>query len=185
MIITIIGTEGVGKTSTASEAVKMLRSIGNPAVHLDGDLFRRMTGNRDYSEAGRFANALGLGAMARTFDVLRYNVLVSAVFPSYLIRRQFRDVAGDVMMVHLNDKPLTARAHGRTEMTGLDLEPKLIELKREHSALRTAQAMFALILLNPAAPDIIGWENMPSLGTILTSVDEIKRIDAKVYDYSI
>lgn len=122
MILAIIGTEGMGKTTLAAYFAKMLRSYGHATAHLDGDVARTIIGNGDYSDRGRNLNAWTLGGLTRGLSMSGHNVLVSAVFPLRSLRRSFQHACReDVFWVLLEGDPFITREHGRTTVEDPDL----------------------------------------------------------------
>jgi hypothetical protein len=120
MILAFIGSEGQGKTCTAAAMASKLRASGHATAHIDGDLTRVLIGNGDYSPAGRRYNAWMAGVMARGLSKSGYNVLVSAVFPTEVVRHSFQSACGErVVWVHLDGPTFVSRIHGITEMESL------------------------------------------------------------------
>src|SRR6266545_5516700 len=56
MIYWFTGQPGAGKTTLALALQAVLRKSGHTVVHLDGEFLREITGNRDFTEAGRTRN---------------------------------------------------------------------------------------------------------------------------------
>jgi len=122
MILTLIGSEGVGKSQTGYHLAKLLRGSGHATAHLDGDLMRAITGNGDYSARGRRCNAFATGNVVRGLHKSGYNVIISAVFPLLAVRRSFQHACGgDVFWVHLKYTPFVQRLHGAVEVEALHM----------------------------------------------------------------
>jgi len=89
MTILLFGQPGSGKTTIAKLMADILRSVGLSVVHVDGDVFREMTGNSDYSRTGRENNMekvyLTLASLDGVFDV----VIGSVVAPYAQARSHF------------------------------------------------------------------------------------------------
>jgi adenylylsulfate kinase-like enzyme len=58
MVYLITGKKGAGKTTYAVNLLKELRGIGNHVTWIDGDRFREETGNKDFSDKGRWNNLM-------------------------------------------------------------------------------------------------------------------------------
>lgn len=77
----LTGLSGVGKTTIANEIVAQLRAGGEPTVHIDGDIFRRIVGEdaAGYSLADRRANAFRICRMAKEISDQGLIAVVSTI----------------------------------------------------------------------------------------------------------
>ena len=87
MAILITGKKNAGKTTYATRLVQEMLDTGIKAVALDGDVYRKETGNDDYSDAGRQRNLLGVAGVAAELGKQGHVVAVGFVAP----RRAWRD----------------------------------------------------------------------------------------------
>lgn len=87
MIYLLIGQPGSGKTTLAA----MLKTyFGNSTFHIDGDKFRKLFPNTDYSKEGRVKN------IEKAFDIAKYihseggTVIISMVSPYKELREKLK-----------------------------------------------------------------------------------------------
>src|SRR3954471_14394359 len=120
MIYWFTGQPGAGKTTLAQALVKALKERGHAAVHLDGDILRAVTDNRDFSTAGRMKNVRAAQALAAHIHNDDVWVVAAFVSPFRHLREEFKQRAGVVeIYVH------TTATRGRENYFVKDYEPPL------------------------------------------------------------
>jgi len=78
MIVWIIGLSGTGKTTLATEVVKIVRGKGQKVVLIDGDVMRKVFGSEnDHSISGRKKNAERICALCGMLDDQGIDVVCS------------------------------------------------------------------------------------------------------------
>ena len=90
MIYWFTGQPGHGKTTLAKALIAQLRRLGYAPHHIDGDDLRDMTGNKDYSEAGRVSNVRDAQSIARYLDHNGEVVVVSLIAPYRNMREELK-----------------------------------------------------------------------------------------------
>jgi adenylylsulfate kinase-like enzyme len=120
MIYWFTGQPGAGKTTLALALINELKLRGRPAVHLDGDVLRAVTDNRDFSTAGRMKNVKSAQMLAAKIHSDDVWVVAAFVSPFRALREEFKK-RGDVLeiYVHTNSK------RGREQYFVKDYEPPL------------------------------------------------------------
>jgi len=78
MVVLFYGQPASGKTTLADRLVGL---FGKAVVRLDGDVWREITNNKDYSDSGRRANLKSACDMARILHLQGYATIMSFVFP--------------------------------------------------------------------------------------------------------
>ena len=84
MVILLFGQPASGKTTLAD---KMMRYMPKLTVRIDGDVWRDITQNKDYSDEGRRNNLKSACQMAKLLDMQGHVVLMSFVFPFEELRK--------------------------------------------------------------------------------------------------
>ena len=90
MIYWFTGQPGSGKTTLALAVQKELRRRGHAVVFLDGDTFRIITLNKDYSAAGRVKNIRAAQLLAAKIHEDGVWVVASFVSPYRDLREEFK-----------------------------------------------------------------------------------------------
>lgn len=88
MIILFYGQPSSGKTTLADA---LSNEFNNYFIRLDGDVWRDITENKDYSKDGRMTNLKGAFDMAIYLDKLGYHTVLSFVTPYESARRYLRN----------------------------------------------------------------------------------------------
>lgn len=88
----ICGKAGAGKSTHARLLAKEYRAAGQEAAILDGDVFRHICGNNDYSNAGRKRNLKGLAEEAAIIEGAGRVCIVAVMAP----KREWRDMMRDM-----------------------------------------------------------------------------------------
>jgi len=104
MIILLFGQPGAGKTTLAEALKGRIRTLGiadGVALTIDGDRWREVTRNQDYSREGRIRNLKGAFDMAIYLEREGYPVLLSFVTPYAELRTHLRQHAAAYMEVYL------------------------------------------------------------------------------------
>lgn len=100
-VVLICGKAGAGKTFHAKRLAEELRASGTMVQILDGDVFRKIMGNKDFSGAGRYKN---LKAMAETAQMIEANgrmAIVACVAPMKSLREMMRSMWKESRLVYL------------------------------------------------------------------------------------
>ena len=90
MVYLITGKKGAGKTTYAKRLVEEFRLEGHSAKWLDGDVFRKETGNDDYTSRGRWNNLLQAASAAQRYEREGNMVVLSFIMPLRSWRNQMR-----------------------------------------------------------------------------------------------
>ena len=85
MLIWFIGLSGSGKSYYSSLLVKKLREDNKNVLHLDGDEFREIFNNKDYSIEGRYKNAEKISKFSKFLSDQNIIVVgsVLSIFPQW------------------------------------------------------------------------------------------------------
>jgi len=97
MIILLFGQPASGKTTLANELVKRLET----SINIDGDKWREITKNKDYSKEGRLKNLKGAFDMALYLEKDGYLPILSFVTPYQELRDYLKFNAEALIQVHL------------------------------------------------------------------------------------
>jgi adenylylsulfate kinase-like enzyme len=111
MIYWFTGQPGAGKTVLGTKLKDFLqtekRNWRKDVFHIDGDVLRELTLNKDYSEAGRIQNIKNAQLLAHFLQNKGCDVVVSLVAPYKNLREEFKSICGDNIIeiyVHTNRK---------------------------------------------------------------------------------
>jgi adenylylsulfate kinase-like enzyme len=99
MITLLYGQPASGKTTLAKRLKEMSKT--DKVIHLDGDEWREITDNKDYSKEGRLRNLKGAFDMALYLEKMGYDVLLSFVTPYKELRDYLERKAEKFVQVHL------------------------------------------------------------------------------------
>ena len=81
MVILVTGKQGAGKTHHADLLANELMNESNDVYRIDGDSFRELTGNNDYTDAGRIRNLMDAAQLAAEYEKKGYIVILSFIAP--------------------------------------------------------------------------------------------------------
>lgn len=102
MIILLFGQPASGKTTLAGFLAQNLESEGQPKViRIDGDKWRDITKNKDYSKDGRLKNLKGAFDMALYLEKEGYTIILSFVTPYQELRSYLSENANNFFQVYL------------------------------------------------------------------------------------
>lgn len=118
MIYWFTGQPGAGKTTLALALIEELKHRRQPAVHLDGDILRAVTDNKDFSTAGRMKNVKAAQALATKVHSDDVWVVAAFVSPFRQLREEFKK-RGDVVEIYVH----TTATRGRENYFVKDYEP--------------------------------------------------------------
>jgi len=90
MVILITGKAGAGKTHYGVALYKELKEEGIKAVHLDGDVFRSVKQNQDFSDEGRIKNLTEAAEVAAALEKQGNVVIMSFIAPKLEWRNMMR-----------------------------------------------------------------------------------------------
>lgn len=154
MIILLFGQPASGKTTIAktlngyiTEKIKF--GIGNDFVSgmniiIDGDEWRKVTQNKDYSREGRMNNLKGAFDTALFLENAGFMVTISMVAPYQSMRDYLKERAEELVQVHLTYN----EDRGRNEYAVADFELPTDEsvLELNTSALSVYQCVNRVII---------------------------------------
>jgi len=118
MIYWFTGQPGSGKSTLALALQAVLRKSGHVVVHLDGEFLREITGNRDFTEAGRTRNIRAGQQLASKLHAEGVDVVASFVSPYRNLRDEFKK-NGNVVEIYAH----TTEIRGREAHFAPDFEP--------------------------------------------------------------
>jgi len=131
MIILFFGQPASGKTTLANALYdEIWGESGGAAVRIDGDLWREITKNTDYSKEGRVRNLKGAFDMALYLEILGYTPILSFVTPYDELRQYLKDNSKKLIEVYLE----YSEDRGRTEYFAKDFEIPTIECLRMNTS---------------------------------------------------
>jgi adenylylsulfate kinase-like enzyme len=120
MIYWFTGQPGAGKTTLAVALQKELRRRGHAVIYLDGDSFRLITLNQDYSADGRMKNIRSAQLLAARLHDDGVWVVAAFVSPFRALREEFKKCRQVVeIFVH------TTKPRGRENFFAANYEPPL------------------------------------------------------------
>ncbi len=99
MIVWFTRQPGAGKSTLADTLAAEFRKRGHRVTRIDGDEFRRETGNTDFSESGRIRNVEAGQERAAELAAEGFVVLASFVSPHRSVRERFK-ASNDVLEVY-------------------------------------------------------------------------------------
>jgi adenylylsulfate kinase len=120
MIYWFTGQPGAGKTTMALALQKELRRRGHSVVFLDGDTFRIITLNQDYSKDGRLKNIRAAQLLAAKIHDDGVWVVASFVSPFRALREEFKQ-RPEVLEIYVH----TSENRGREKFFAEAYEPPL------------------------------------------------------------
>jgi len=126
MIILLFGQPASGKSTLANELIKY-----DNTINLDGDKWREITKNKDYSKQGRINNLKGAFDMALYLEKEGFIPILSFVTPYQELRDYLSKNAEDLVQVYLNYKG----DRGRNDRFASDFEIPKDCLKLDTSVL--------------------------------------------------
>ena len=101
MVYLITGKQNAGKTHYAKSLAKELRAKGKKVRMIDGDAYRAVTGNKDYSDEGRLKNLKGAARMAQRYEKQGIISILSFVAPKQEWREMMQGYWKDSKVIYL------------------------------------------------------------------------------------
>jgi adenylylsulfate kinase len=103
MIILFFGQPGSGKTTLASELERVIntRYPHQKTKWIDGDQWREMTKNKDYSREGRILNLRGAFDLAIKLESEDHLVILSFVAPYQELRNYLKENSRHLVQIYL------------------------------------------------------------------------------------
>jgi adenylylsulfate kinase len=101
MVILVVGKSGAGKTTYAKKLAEELRTTGRHAQVLDGDVFRTMMGNKDFTDDGRRRNLESIALTAQLIESNGRTAIVACVAPTKALREMMRKMWEESRLVYL------------------------------------------------------------------------------------
>jgi adenylylsulfate kinase-like enzyme len=118
MIVLFFGQPASGKTTLADILAKSWQSPKHLTIRIDGDKWREITKNKDYSKEGRVRNLKGAFDMALYLEKEGFNVVLSFVTPYQELRDHLKNNAEQYFQVFLE----YSGGRGRDEKFAPDFE---------------------------------------------------------------
>lgn len=102
MIVLLFGQPASGKTTLANAFINEMELKGSKEkfVKIDGDRWREVSNNKDYSKEGRMANLKSAFTMAKYLDNEGFTPVLSFVTP-YQELRNYLSEGNEVLMIYL------------------------------------------------------------------------------------
>jgi len=104
MIILFFGQPGSGKTTLASELERIINAecpAHQKIKWIDGDQWRELTGNKDYSREGRMLNLRGAFDLAINLESQDHLVILSFVAPYHEVRSYLKENSRHLIQIYL------------------------------------------------------------------------------------
>jgi adenylylsulfate kinase len=102
MIILFFGQPASGKTTLADELYsKIWQKTGFGTIRIDGDKWREITKNKDYSKEGRLRNLKGAFDMALYLEKDGYTPILSFVTPYEELRSYLKQNSAEFVEIYL------------------------------------------------------------------------------------
>jgi len=101
MVILITGKKGSGKSHYAKLLQEELIQEHYQVKWLDGDVFRKETGNADYTDEGRLRNLMDAAEIARAYEMKGWIVLLSFIMPQKRYRDKMRNRLSTSRIVYI------------------------------------------------------------------------------------
>ena len=104
MIILFFGQPGSGKTTLAGELERTISAEGPPDQKIkwiDGDQWREITRNKDYSREGRMLNLRSAFDLAIDLESQGYLVILSFVTPYQELRNYLKEKSRQLVQIYL------------------------------------------------------------------------------------
>ena len=117
MIILFFGQPASGKTTLAKDFISQGNYLDG-FVHIDGDKWRDITDNKDYSKEGRMRNLKGAFDMALYLEKEGFLPVLSFVTPYEELREYLNEKAEKLKMIYLTYD----EERGRTQNFAKDFE---------------------------------------------------------------
>lgn len=130
MIILFYGQPASGKTTLADAYVQNNWEKHLGIIRIDGDKWRDITKNKDYSKEGRIRNLKGAFDMALYLEQLGYTPILSFVTPYDELRQYLKDNGNKLIEVYLE----YSEDRGRTGYFAKDFEIPTIECLRMNTS---------------------------------------------------
>jgi adenylylsulfate kinase len=118
MIILFFGQPASGKTTIADMLVNNWGDITRNTIRIDGDVWREITKNKDYSLMGRMSNLKGAFDMALFLERMGFVPVLSFVAPYEDIRQYLKRNAKEFVDIYLTYN----EDRGRNEYFAKDFE---------------------------------------------------------------
>lgn len=119
MIILLFGQPASGKTTLADKLSNHLQNV----VRIDGDRWRDVTKNKDYSKEGRLRNLKGAFDMAIYLENEGFKPILSFVTPYQELRDYLKENAKNLFQIYLTYN----EDRGRNERFAGDFEHPIYE----------------------------------------------------------
>jgi GTPase SAR1 family protein len=135
MIILFFGQPASGKTTLADkffDIVSNEKQLKN-TIRIDGDAWRDLCKNKDYSKEGRIANLISAFTTAKFLDNNGFTPILSFVTPYEELRQYLMD-GNEVLLIHLNYLHLV-QDRGRSMNFAKDFEKTNFECLKLNTSL--------------------------------------------------
>jgi len=101
MIILLYGQPASGKTTLANKLLPSIFTVFNTHIMIDGDRWRDVTNNKDYSKEGRIRNLKGAFDMALYLEKEGFTPILSFVTPYQELRSYLSENANKLYQIYL------------------------------------------------------------------------------------
>lgn len=101
MVILVTGKKDAGKTTYAERLAIELKAEGKSVVVIDGDVRRKKTDDKDFSDEGRIRNLMGAAEEAARLEAEGKTVILAFVAPREEWRNEMRKLWKDSIVVYI------------------------------------------------------------------------------------
>jgi len=101
MVYLVTGKRNAGKTHYAITLASELRAVGKDVISIDGDEYRAVMSNKDYSDEGRLRNLIGAAVLAQGYEKQGYVVILSFVAPKQEWREEMQAYWKESKVIYL------------------------------------------------------------------------------------
>ena len=145
MIVVFFGQPTSGKTTLCKQLFLWFKKNAKNKVHyMDGDKFRNIFSNKDYSKEGRIKNLNLASNIAHYQQSLNDIVLMAFVYPYEECRKYLEQYGDEVLWIYLNYDVKEER--GRESFHVVDFEqPSNVQLEINTSELSEKDALNKII----------------------------------------
>lgn len=111
MIILFYGQPASGKTTIAREFIKSMKDTWHDFIHIDGDEWRAICKNKDYSREGRISNMDCAFNAAKFLELQGFTPVLSFVAPYKSMRQKLSESGQNLIEIFLEYEGDRGRNH--------------------------------------------------------------------------